>query len=269
MPKRSDFYFEGFSSPSWTMVPDEVFDMLMPELSNAELRVTLYIVRRTFGFKKTDDDISLRQMVQGITTKDGRVLDGGTGLSKASVARGVNGLVEKGIIEKTRNQSARKGYEATNYKLRFKGNETIPPMSQNETSHVSLVRHGLVSPADIQQRVKQDTEEKEYSKEVSPKILDDERNIILVMTRDFALELNDQAPLSNSVTRTLNLYRKSGMDIEEFTNVMYMSRRSTQAYTGIIKKGEPGNRNKMPYYFGVLEDMVVAYKGVVSQQLQE
>src|SRR5213594_2906619 len=101
----NDFYYEGFSNPNGTIVPDDVFDVLAPQLSEAELRVLLYIVRRTFGFKKGSDDISLKQMVDGITTRDGKVLDRGTGLSKSAAARGVKGLVTKGIVTSKRNRS--------------------------------------------------------------------------------------------------------------------------------------------------------------------
>ena len=57
--------FAGFSSPNYTQVPDELFDVLLPALSDAELRVLLYIIRRTFGFKRDADAISLSQMVHG------------------------------------------------------------------------------------------------------------------------------------------------------------------------------------------------------------
>ena len=36
-----------------------LFDELLPYLSEAELKVLLYIVRRTFGFKKEADAISV------------------------------------------------------------------------------------------------------------------------------------------------------------------------------------------------------------------
>ncbi|HEY8311261.1 MAG TPA: replication protein, partial [Gemmatimonadaceae bacterium] len=122
MSNRTDdtsFEYEGFSNPNGTIVPDDVFDVLMPRLADAELRILLYIIRRTFGFKKNSDDISLRQMVEGITTRDGRVLDSGTGLSKPTVARGLAGLREKRIIVATRNRSVERGNEATSYRLRF------------------------------------------------------------------------------------------------------------------------------------------------------
>jgi hypothetical protein len=86
------FHFAGFSSPNSTSVPDDFFDVLAPNLSEAELRVLIYIIRRTFGFKKESDSISLKQMVDGITTRDGRVLNQGTGMSKVGVTKGVKGL---------------------------------------------------------------------------------------------------------------------------------------------------------------------------------
>ena len=73
MPKVPDGRFAGFQSPNYTPVPDELFDELLPDLGEAELRVPLYIVRRTFGFKKDSDSISLSQMIGGITTRDRRL----------------------------------------------------------------------------------------------------------------------------------------------------------------------------------------------------
>jgi phage replication O-like protein O len=94
--------FLGFQFPTTTPVPDEVFDVLMPQLSGAELKVLLYICRRTFGFKKDSDSISLSQIAHGIITRAGRVLDGGTGLSKRHVINALKVLEKKNIITVTR-----------------------------------------------------------------------------------------------------------------------------------------------------------------------
>jgi hypothetical protein len=94
--------FQGFQFPTTTPVPDEVFDVLMPQLSGAALKVLLYICRRTFGFKKASDSISLSQIATGITTRDGRVLDSGTGLSKRHVINALKVLEKKNIIQVTR-----------------------------------------------------------------------------------------------------------------------------------------------------------------------
>jgi phage replication O-like protein O len=102
MATENQVKFQGFQFPTTTPVPDEVFDVLMPQLSGAELKVLLYICRRTFGFKKESDTISLHQIANGITTRDGRVLDGGTGLCKRHVQRALKVLEKKNIIKVTR-----------------------------------------------------------------------------------------------------------------------------------------------------------------------
>jgi Bacteriophage replication protein O len=111
--------FNGFQSPHYTMVPDELFDELLTTLSGAELKVLLYIIRRTFGFKQDADAISLAQMLSGITTKDGRVLDRGIGLSKPTLLAALRSLIAQNIIETQRRRSISHGDEPTVYKLKF------------------------------------------------------------------------------------------------------------------------------------------------------
>jgi len=89
------FHYAGFSTPNTTSVPDDFFDVLAPNLSEAELRVLIYVIRRTFGFKKDLDTISLKQMVEGITTREGKVLDRGTGMSRP----GVTSVGSKEVVE--------------------------------------------------------------------------------------------------------------------------------------------------------------------------
>lgn len=109
--------FRGFRSPNTTPIPDELFDELMADLSGAELKVLLYICRRTFGFKKESDNISLNQMLRGITKKDNTRLDGGVGLSKPTLLRALRTLIQKKIILAEQRVSEEKGNEPTNYRL--------------------------------------------------------------------------------------------------------------------------------------------------------
>jgi hypothetical protein len=51
--------FRGYTSPNYTPVPDELFDEQLPDLSGAELKLLLYIIRRTFGFKKESDNTAV------------------------------------------------------------------------------------------------------------------------------------------------------------------------------------------------------------------
>ncbi len=94
--------------PTTTPLPDEIYDEWVPLLGEAELKVLLYIVRRTLGFHKGTDAISLTQFARGITTRDGRVLDKGCGItSRATLVRALTALEKKGLI------SARKGRNGT------------------------------------------------------------------------------------------------------------------------------------------------------------
>lgn len=156
MPKsgsKQQFHYQGFSRPTTTPVPDDIFDIIAPELTEAELRVLLYIVRRTFGFKKDHDSISLTQMVKGIKTRDGKILDRGTGMSRQGVMNGTKGLQEKGIIEVKKMVSAEGDRDVNIYSLRFREGVV------NEVDHPS--QRGLLgvgNKVDLQQTVKQQTD---------------------------------------------------------------------------------------------------------------
>ena len=58
--------YPGLSDPTWTQIPDEVLDFMLPALSGSELKVFLYILRRTYGFKRDADRITLAQLSNGI-----------------------------------------------------------------------------------------------------------------------------------------------------------------------------------------------------------
>ena len=111
--------YRGFAKPKTTPTPDDVFDLFLADLTHAELKVLLYIVRRTFGFKKTSDRISLKQICGGIVRKNGRRLDGGTGLSRQGAITAVKRLEERGLITVVRVKTE-DGYNRVNiYKLRL------------------------------------------------------------------------------------------------------------------------------------------------------
>jgi Bacteriophage replication protein O len=124
MSKNDQKHFRGYSKPNYTPVPDELFDEQLPDLSGAELKVLLYIIRRTFGFKKESDNISLHQLLHGITTKEDVVLDRGTGLSKKTLLDTIRNLIEKNLILSERRRSKEKGDEPTTYRLNIIGETT-------------------------------------------------------------------------------------------------------------------------------------------------
>lgn len=125
----TEFRFSGFQNPNYTLVPDELFDELLAILTGAELKVLLYIIRRTFGFKKSSDNISLSQMLQGITTRDGHILDRGVGIrDKKTLLSAIKTLAKKNIIITERRSSLEKGNEPTTYKLNILASSSLGKM---------------------------------------------------------------------------------------------------------------------------------------------
>ncbi|MDP9379722.1 MAG: replication protein [Chloroflexota bacterium] len=116
MSGRNRAPFPGFQRPTYTQVPDEFFH-LAPELLERHLKILLYVMRRTFGFRKDRDRISISQFLEGITTRDGRRLDRGCGLSKPSLLQGLRELREAGYLIATRAKGPDGGDSVTEYQL--------------------------------------------------------------------------------------------------------------------------------------------------------
>src|SRR6059058_4358812 len=94
------FHFEGFEPSNTTSVPDVLFDVLLSRLNEAQLKVILYIIRRTLGFKKTSDAISLQQFRWGIVTNGDKRLDEGCGLKNyTAITNALKSLEQMGCIE--------------------------------------------------------------------------------------------------------------------------------------------------------------------------
>jgi phage replication O-like protein O len=107
--------------PTTTPTPDEIFDVWMADLSHPELKVLLYIVRRTLGFKKDADRISIDQMCNGIVKHNGERLDKGTGLKRTAVTDALRSLKERGLIESTTQFSDDGTSRPSLYTLLFEG----------------------------------------------------------------------------------------------------------------------------------------------------
>ncbi len=151
--------------PTTTPLPDEIYDEWAPKLGEAELKVLLYIVRRTLGFRKGADAISLTQFLEGIVARDGRVLDHGCGVkSRPNVVRAVKGLEDKGLILVGKRRSPAGDRDVTVYALRWERDdgetmsaggsvettprgsiETTPPWCRTNTDVVSQQNHGGVA----------------------------------------------------------------------------------------------------------------------------
>jgi phage replication O-like protein O len=74
--------------PNYTQLPNIILDS-MAFMKESELRVVLAIARKTFGWHKVSDQISLTQ------------LEALTGLSRSAVVAGITAGMERGVIERT------------------------------------------------------------------------------------------------------------------------------------------------------------------------
>jgi hypothetical protein len=92
----------------------------------------------------------------------------------------------------------------------------------------------------------------------------EERQVILAYLHDFTAEFGDRAPLKSSVTRALHLFERSGLAIDAFVSKLYEARSLTKERDAAIgyqdrgkqQRGEYTPRNKAPYYFALLEDVL-------------
>ena len=130
--------FAGFEYPKMTDVPDQIFDEFLPTFSGAELKVILYVCCKTFGWKKDSDDISLSQLLYGVKTGEGRIVDRGTGLSKPALLKALRSLEKNRLIIRERKSSPEKGNEATNFKLNLKGDDEEGGGETSEKNYTPL-----------------------------------------------------------------------------------------------------------------------------------
>jgi hypothetical protein len=161
--KHQPYKFPGFSTPNYTQVPDVVFDQLLQILSGAELKVLLYIIRRTFGFKKASDDISLNQMLNGIVRKGGERLDSGCGIkNRTTLSQALQSLESMGIILKKRNASPQKKDLPTTYSLRLAPIANPDPPEESNQKRGTEIVPLPVRKSYPQETVKQETEEQQH-----------------------------------------------------------------------------------------------------------
>ena len=145
--------------PAWstTATPDWLFDEVAPDLAKAPLKVLLYIVRRTCGFRKRADAISLTQFQHGIVTRDGRQLDKGCGVTnRTNLLHALADLEARGLIEHQDAIHADGGNATTIYYLRGPGQgggatSAPPPICQDTRGGVPPAHPLGVPPAHPQQ----------------------------------------------------------------------------------------------------------------------
>lgn len=285
--------FSGYSRPNYTPVPDQLFDEQLPDLSGAELKVVLYIIRRTFGFKKDNDNISLNQLLHGIITRAGVQLDRGTGLSRSTLIEAIKGLIQKGHIIAEQRVSRERGNEATNYRLNIL---PVTPRSKIEPGE-SGDHTGLVRKSDPQETALQkgNTYLRSGNKHASshdkdrgdfqpspPKSIRSHTGMTPIGTvikrgwrhlqragpsatsdtprlhaaiAEISSEFGDTLHLRSNVSQARHLLVRTGLPEEVFVVRLYEARAITRDQSKVQGSGS-APRRRMPYMFAVLLDLL-------------
>jgi phage replication O-like protein O len=98
----------------FTAIPNEILDVLLPHLKPSELKVLLVIIRKTYGWHKRKDWISINQFVSM------------TGLSSKSVSSSLQTLEEQHVVLPTDAKGSRvTAINQTPNKLYFEYNERV------------------------------------------------------------------------------------------------------------------------------------------------
>lgn len=266
--------FAGVTSPNTTQVPDQYLDELLPVLSGAELKVLLYITRRTFGFKKASDNISLSQMLSGIVTRDGRRLDAGVGLSKKTLLRALTSLKAQHIILTERRRSVARGDEPTTYRL----NIIAPSAAAEATVGEDGIQggggemppggRGSLSPTQQtgkQKTVRQQTASSKFLSSNGgggqsghggrPPALSEYPTLLIT---EFSAEFGDAEHVRANCTRGARLLAWSAQTEQRFTQALHEARSITR--DECHRRGRGGGaapiRKPMPFFWRVVEDLL-------------
>lgn len=113
------------TAPNYTQTPNDLFDHWLPLLGEAELKVLLVIMRKTFGWHKVRDRISLTQLSEK------------TGLLRETVIKAARSLAKKGVI--IRKVVGKKGSQSTFYELVVQEDSNKSYQSVNPTTDPDLV----------------------------------------------------------------------------------------------------------------------------------
>lgn len=79
----------AFDAPNYTQAPNAFFDLLVVEIDTlGELKVTLAVIRATFGWHKDEDELSFSQLEER------------TGLARQSVNDGITAALKRGYVKR-------------------------------------------------------------------------------------------------------------------------------------------------------------------------
>lgn len=84
--------------PNAFQTPNTFIDDFLHLLTAEEWKILTYITRRTLGFHRRQDRISITQLAEGLVELDGTRRDWGVGLSRSAVIAALDGLTTYGFV---------------------------------------------------------------------------------------------------------------------------------------------------------------------------
>jgi hypothetical protein len=185
---------EDTTKPKTTPVPNVFFDVLLSDLTGTEAKVLFYIIRRTCGFSKLEDTISLKQFRLGIRTREGVQRDKGCGIEhNRTIIVALRSLEAKGYISSQKRKTTLGDDDVTLYRLHLpeeqasqESNEGVAPDNKGMTTSnngrysesqpvVTSSNEGVVTSSNPQKIVLQKTV---IQKTVKQKTSNNDENVI-------------------------------------------------------------------------------------------
>lgn len=311
VPDQAFSGFRQFSGGgfSFTMVPNQFLDEIVPIEKPCVVKVVCLVLRRTLGW--IDQTGQRRQQNQVAYSEFAREMN----MSTQAVADGLKIAIEKGYIVRVKAGTMRDAIsgnpEAASYGLRwmsplqaapapraFPENE-IPSVfetpkeevqttdSENQTVSSSLIIRDMINKADSEKTNK--VELKPSSKFSESQKRRKFSSYIGNLTSDIGEQFGDGEHRLSNIKQALNCWEKSRLDEKEFARLLYQARNLTRQNTNALKNptlpetpvssqknswvtlaGEPSRaeisrpgkdaltlpRNRMPYFFKVLQDLI-------------
>lgn len=92
--------FNGFNEPAenWSKLPHQFIDILSDIETIGEMKVLIYTLRHTWGYRDEYKKITLDEFQNGRKRRNGSRIDKGTGLSKPTIIDGIKRAVAHGFL---------------------------------------------------------------------------------------------------------------------------------------------------------------------------
>lgn len=164
LPSKDKIIVNGESTPeeldekelptleaNFTQIPNAVWDKWLPLFKTlSEMKVVHYLLRHTYGYKKSFDCLSLKDFCEGAKNKKGEPIDLGTGLARSSANDGLKAACKHGFILR--------------YKYGRPGQEEVLYFINNKHSKVLLrmLDEGDISPEQLISGMKMEQLHKKY-----------------------------------------------------------------------------------------------------------